>query len=93
MDVSVNGATQRDTQSGAGSFIAGDTYLHFAGTADARGFVNINVSTVSGESDLNGLQLSIASVPEPASWAMLLIGFGGLGAALRSRRHATAVAA
>lgn len=27
-----------------------------------------------------------ASVPEPATWALMLIGFGGLGAALRRRR-------
>jgi hypothetical protein len=28
-----------------------------------------------------------ASVPEPASWAMMIIGFGGIGAAMRRRRH------
>jgi hypothetical protein len=27
-----------------------------------------------------------SAVPEPASWAMMLIGFGGLGAVLRERR-------
>jgi hypothetical protein len=27
-------------------------------------------------------------VPEPATWAMMLLGFGGLGAMLRSRRKA-----
>ena len=31
-----------------------------------------------------------APVPEPASWALMLVGFGGLGAALRSRRRAVA---
>lgn len=31
--------------------------------------------------------VSVAGVPEPATWAMMLIGFGGLGAALRSRRR------
>jgi len=29
----------------------------------------------------------ISTVPEPAGWAMMLVGFGVLGAALRSRRH------
>ena len=31
-----------------------------------------------------------APVPEPATWAMMLMGFGGLGAALRRRRFAPA---
>ena len=32
----------------------------------------------------------VAGVPEPATWAMMLLGFGGLGAALRRRRAAYA---
>lgn len=31
---------------------------------------------------------TVAAVPEPATWAMMLLGFFGLGAALRSRRAA-----
>jgi len=30
-----------------------------------------------------------AAVPEPATWAMMLLGFGALGAVLRQRRNAT----
>ena len=30
--------------------------------------------------------VSLSAVPEPASWAMMLVGFGGLGVAMRSRR-------
>jgi len=44
----------------------------------------------SGEA-LSGTIL-ISTVPEPAAWAMMLVGFGGLGAALR-RRSAKTVAA
>jgi fibro-slime domain-containing protein len=36
---------------------------------------------------------SITAVPEPASWAMMLVGFGGLGATMRMRRKQTAVTA
>jgi hypothetical protein len=39
----------------------------------------------------NGLPSS--SVAEPATWAMILAGFGGLGMALRSRRKAAVLAA
>jgi hypothetical protein len=36
---------------------------------------------------------NLTAVPEPASWAMMLVGFGGLGVAMRSRRKmATATA-
>jgi hypothetical protein len=34
----------------------------------------------------------VASVPEPASWTMMTLGFGGLGAMLRRRRRTVAYA-
>jgi len=37
--------------------------------------------------------LGAAAVPEPATWAMMLGGFGGLGALLRRRRAGAAIAA
>jgi hypothetical protein len=50
------------------------TGLKFSSTGDAFEFDNVNV--VSG------------AVPEPASWALMLFGFGGVGTAMRSRRKA-----
>jgi hypothetical protein len=33
-----------------------------------------------------GFDVGVGAVPEPSTWAMMLVGFGGLGAMLRSRR-------
>lgn len=37
--------------------------------------------------------VSLSAVPEPMSWAMMLLGFGGLGAVVRNRRKQRAVTA
>jgi choice-of-anchor C domain-containing protein len=37
--------------------------------------------------------VSVAAVPEPASWALMLVGFGGLGAVLRRQRRTVAATA
>jgi hypothetical protein len=55
-----------------------DTFsVHFR---DDPGFVNLDSFSVSN------------AVPEPASWALMLTGFFGLGATLRAARRRTAVA-
>ena len=36
--------------------------------------------------NVGGVSLRITAVPEPASWALMILGFGAVGAALRSRR-------
>jgi hypothetical protein len=41
----------------------------------------------------NNISLSVTAVPEPATWAVMLVGFGGLGVAMRSRRKQAAAAA
>lgn len=43
--------------------------------------------TVLLNDDGRGRLTVTADVPEPATWAMLLLGFSGLGAALRARRR------
>jgi hypothetical protein len=43
--------------------------------------------------DMNLWAYAGGSVPEPASWALMLVGFGGLGAAVRSRRKTAAAVA
>jgi hypothetical protein len=41
----------------------------------------------------NNVTLSVTAVPEPATWAVMLVGFGGLGVAMRSRRKQAAAVA
>ena len=41
----------------------------------------------------NNVSLSVTAVPEPATWAVMLVGFGGLGVAMRSRRKQAAAVA
>ena len=41
-------------------------------------------------SDGSPAQFTLTAVPEPANWALMLVGFGGLGVAMRSRRRLVA---
>lgn len=41
---------------------------------------------------LDAAPLQVSAVPEPATWAMMIAGFGGVGAMLRSRRRQFVVA-
>ena len=52
-----------------------------------------NVTQVVFRSTQNSFELDrIAVVPEPATWARMLMGFGGLGAMIRRRRSLAAFA-
>jgi hypothetical protein len=51
------------------------------------------ISGTSVDVVYDNLNITLASVPEPATWAMMLVGFGGLGAAIRSRRTLAATPA
>jgi hypothetical protein len=84
------------------SFLVSDT-LHDLTTASLKldhtfstGGKTYNIYAASdifsGKTGNVGATLVPTGVPEPASWAMMLVGFGGLGAALRSRRSRAVVA-
>jgi hypothetical protein len=52
----------------------------------------VSTAAVGGQNYLIS-SLTTTAVPEPAAWAMMLLGFGGLGAVLRRRRATARLAA
>lgn len=54
-------------------------------------FVNGNLANGPGNASYAGT-LNIAAVPEPGTWALMLLGFGAIGLTMRSRRRSTALA-
>jgi hypothetical protein len=56
--------------------LAANTWYRFTYTA--------NMATAG---DLSGTANFYVAVPEPATWALMLLGFGGMGLALRRRRR------
>ncbi len=88
-DIPLNGppAIQPDTTGGVVPFGAFNVLLHAGdiidyGVNNAGSFLN----------DSTGFSLTVTSVPEPATWAMMLVGLGVVGGALR-RRSVAAVGA
>lgn len=57
--------------------------LKFAGPITSLTF------TESNNENWHGIQVGINAVPEPSTWAMLILGFGAVGGALRERRRAS----
>ena len=60
-----------------------------AGLTAGRTYFNIHDAPNFGGGEIRG-QLALASVPEPATWALMIGGFGAVGGALRQRRVAAA---
>ena len=60
---------------------AGLHAIHLHGTVVHAG-PGVRAASYSGT-----LNLSPVAVPEPASWALMIMGFGGVGAMVRSRRR------
>lgn len=71
----------------------------FFGFTSTNPFLSVTLNSgtqgAGGESfTLNNLQIASATtgaVPEPTTWAMMLIGFGGMGVALRRRRKTASI--
>jgi hypothetical protein len=66
-----------------GNVVAPNSYYGFLSSSANIGSFTLTDGYVAA---IGGLSLN-GGVPEPATWAMMLIGLGGLGAMMRSRRR------
>jgi hypothetical protein len=70
-----------------GGTAAGAQAALLAGLATQRAYLNIHTTFAQG-GEIRGF----LAVPEPEAWALMILGFGAVGATLRRRRVAMAVA-
>jgi len=92
--VSVNGINlQTWDVAGVGDYAASG-WIPFTFTADTAGVYTLELGVVnrgdnnqSSQAVIDGVHLTGAVVPEPASWALMVLGFGTAGMALRTRRR------
>ncbi len=75
---------------------SGDQFIsstNFGLKVDFGKSVWVESATWGGSQNSNEFDNVIAGVPEPASWAMLIVGFGAVGTIARRRRSGVSVAA
>jgi hypothetical protein len=60
-------------------------------TADFQDLIARTGPGITRGNSSDHFAFQIATVPEPAAWAMMLIGFGLVGSSMRSRKGKTTV--
>ncbi|HEU4820557.1 MAG TPA: PEPxxWA-CTERM sorting domain-containing protein [Qipengyuania sp.] len=71
------------------------TPISFTSTGESHGILKFAgpitslTITDSNFENWHGIQVGINAVPEPSTWAMLILGFGAVGGAMRLRRRAS----
>lgn len=69
------------------------TASYTATVADAGGAITLTLASPGGQGDFDNVTLAdTTAVPEPASWALMIVGFGLVGGAVRRRSLASATA-
>jgi hypothetical protein len=68
-------------------------HFTFTATSTSQTLSFLSIGTPLGLPPIALLDgVSLTAVPEPTTWAMMLLGFGGIGAMIRRRRHMLATA-
>ena len=75
-----------------GQFLGGDAYANGSLISERPLFEPCLSSGICDANFRFTTTAAIGAVPEPATWAMMIMGFGLIGGALRARRHKTRVA-
>lgn len=78
-----NGSSYVDTQD---EVVPQPLFAHF----DAPTTVTFSAGDGTRGDNFGGVSLRVTAAPEPATWAIMLLGFGGMGVMLRARRRALA---
>jgi len=86
----VSGGIFRVSSTGAVQSIATGLVNPAGLTVDSKG--DIYVASIGNGLEGSGQVLKVSAVPEPATWGMMLMGFGAIGFVARRRRPARAAA-
>ena len=80
---------------GSGDFLVNGTSTGFLGLGEVHGVLKFagtvtSLSFTDTFDNWHGFTIGVGAVPEPQSWAMLIAGFGLVGATMRRRRMVAA---
>lgn len=70
----------------------GPAGVNFSGTARSISFGGVANQIAFDDVTFGSSTPGVPALPEPATWAMMLVGFGGMGVALRRRRKTATIA-
>ena len=90
-DIVIPGSDFTNTPANGNQVAAGTNGLFTVTGATGEFFTSVTFASSQNSFEVDNLA-AVSAVPEPATWAMMLIGFGAVGHSMRKRRTRTTVA-